>query len=564
MQKVQKEENKTPKQKNNAISWLMLRSKKQNFKMALLIISNAIFSILSILFAFAIKEIIDSATTHKSTERLISYSVAIGVIVILQFVFRIITNALLEHIRAKLEMDYKTHIFSTILEKKQDKISLYHSGELMNRLTADVAVVADGMSSIVPLIVASVVRLISAVISLIILDWIFAIAFTVAGILVFITISLLRGKLKSLHKKTQETDGKVRSFMQECIENLLALKVFSVNDKIEKKSSNLQEENFDVKMERKNYSVVGTATYNFIFSAGYLFALIYGAIKILGGLLTYGALSAILQLVNNVQVPFASLSNVLPKYYAMVASSERLMEIEDIESEPCDKQIDKDSVYSKMKGISVEGVSFSYDRDVILKNASLYINKGDFVVIEGTSGVGKSTLIKLMLGVYSADKGEIYADLGDEKLILNAQTRRLFSYVPQGNMLFSGTLKDNVTFIKQDATEEQIERALKISCVKDFIDELPFGLQTVVGENGVGLSEGQIQRIAIARAILCDAPIILLDEATSALDETTESNLLNNLKEIEGITLIIISHKKAAEKICNRKIKVSSKGIVEI
>ncbi len=380
----------------------------------------------------------------------------------------------------------------------------------------------------------------------------------------FLTITILRNKLKSLHKKTQETDGEVRSFMQECIENLLALKVFSVNEKIENKSSTLQEENFKVKMERKNYSVVGNATYNFIFSAGYLFALIYGGIKILGGLLTYGALSAILQLVNNVQVPFASLSNVLPKYYAMIASAERLIEIEDIESEPKQNKLDKDSVYDKMKGICIKDVNFAYDRDVVLKNANFYINKGDFVVIEGASGIGKSTLIKLMLGVYSANSGEIYADLGEEKLQLNSSTRALFSYVPQGNMLFSGTLKDNVTFIKQDASEEEIERALTISCVKDFVDELPFGLQTVVGENGVGLSEGQIQRIAIARAILCDAPIILLDEATSALDETTERILLNNLKDIEDITLIIISHKKAAENICNRKVKVSSKGIVEI
>jgi ABC-type bacteriocin/lantibiotic exporter with double-glycine peptidase domain len=175
---MRKNDNKlsTTKQNKDAISWLMLRSKKQNFKMALLIIANAVFSVLSILFAFAIKEIIDSATKYQDINRLISYSVAIGVIVILQFVFRIITNALLEHIRGKLEMDYKTHIFSSILEKKQDKISLYHSGELMNRLTADVAIVADGMSSIVPLIVASVVRLICAVVALIILDWIFSLS----------------------------------------------------------------------------------------------------------------------------------------------------------------------------------------------------------------------------------------------------------------------------------------------------------------------------------------------------------------------------------------------------
>ncbi len=544
------------------LKWIIQRSKKQNYKMVLLILSNAIFSVLSVLFAFAIKEIIDSATVHKNIDRLISFAVGICLIVVLQFIFRVVINGLTEHIRVKLEMDYKSYLFGEILNKKQEKISVYHSGELMNRLTADVGVVADGASGILPTVVSAFARLICAVVALIILDWIFAVAFTVAGVLVFAVIGALRGMLKSLHKKAQETDGKVRSFMQECIENLLAVKVFSINGKIERQACELQEENFKIRMRRKNYSVIGHAIYNFIFSAGYLFALIYGGVKILGGVLSYGALSAILQLVNNVQVPFASLSNVLPKYYAMIASCERLIEIEQIESEKEKPLVDGQAVYNKMRGISFENIEFSYDRDVVLSNASLYINKGDFVMIEGASGVGKSTLVKLLLGVYQPSQGHIYIDAVDGNIEVDNATRTLFSYVPQGNMIFSGTLKDNVTFIKEDATDEQIERALKISCAYDFVKNLPNGLNTIVGENGVGLSEGQVQRVAIARAVLCNAPVMLLDEATSALDEQTEANLLENLKEIEGITLIIVSHKKAAAAICNKRIKVSAKKIV--
>ena len=378
----------------------------------------------------------------------------------------------------------------------------------------------------------------------------------------FFVISLLRGKLKSLHKRAQETDGKIRSFMQECIENLLAVKVFSVNGKIIDKADKLQDDNFKIKMRRKNYSVIGHATYNFIFSAGYLFALIYGAVKILNvPTFTYGALSAILQLVNNVQVPFASLSNVLPKYYAMLASTERLIEIEKVESEPTNNLIDKDAVYKSMKGISAENVSFTYDRDKVLSNASVYINKGDFVAITGASGVGKSTLIKLMLGVYPVDGGSAYVDVGDKMIPLDCSTRTLFSYVPQGNMLFSGTLKDNVTFIREDVTEDEINFALSVSCADEFIKDLPNGLNTVVGENGVGLSEGQIQRIAIARAVLARAPIVLLDEATSALDEITERKVLDNFRKLDNITLVIVSHKKAALSICNRHIIIENKGL---
>jgi ATP-binding cassette subfamily B protein len=239
------------------------------------------------------------------------------------------------------------------------------------------------------------------------------------------------------------------------------------------------------------------------------------------------------------------------------------MEIEQIENEPLSEQIDKWEIYSRLKGISAENLTFAYDRDKVLKNASLYINKGDFVMISGASGVGKSTLIKLLMGVYSPDDGELYADLNDEKVSFGVGTRSLFSFVPQGNMIFSGTLRDNVTFIKSDASEKEIENALRISEAESFIKELPKGLDTVVGEDGVGLSEGQVQRIAIARAVLANRPIMLLDESTSALDEETERKVLDNLKTLKDITLIIISHKKAAAKICNRKIKVRDKKFIE-
>ncbi len=547
----------------SSIKWLIKRSKKQRANMAVLIVSNAIFAMLSIVFAFFIREIIDSVTIYKDVGRLTTFAIAIVLVVVVQFVFRIIINGLTEHIKGKLEMQYKTHLFNCILTKKQDKITAYHSGELLNRLTSDVSIVADGIATIIPTVVSAFSRLICAVVALIILDPVFALAFTVAGVLVFTVITLLRGMLKVLHKRAQETDGKVRSFMQECIENLLAVKVFSVNGKIENRSNKLQQDNFKIKMRRKNYSVTGHAVYNFIFSAGYLFALIYGGVKIFNGDLSYGALSAILQLVNNVQVPFASLSNVLPRYYAMIASAERIMEIEQVESEPQGEIVDGRSLYKNLSGIAIENLSFTYDRDTVFSGASAFINKGDFVAITGASGVGKSTLIKLLLGVYPLDDGQIYANTQSGKKALDNTTRALFSYVPQGNMLFSGTLKDNVTFINDNASQSEIDFALKVSCADEFIDKLPAGLDTVVGEHGIGLSEGQVQRIAIARAILVNSPVILLDEATSALDEMTERKVLDNLKALDDVTVIIISHKKAALSICNRVFEVENKLIKE-
>ncbi|MBR5192519.1 MAG: ABC transporter ATP-binding protein [Clostridia bacterium] len=554
------------KEQKNVYKWLNNRTAGQKAKIVWLIISNALFSALSVVFAFAIKGIIDGATNENrevGNKQLLISAVIIFAIIVLQFVFRFVINGLTEHIRGKLEISIKGNLFSQILVKKYEKINQVHSGELINRITADATIVADGVTSIIPTVISALVRLICAIIALVYLDWIFAIAFIVAGALVFLILTATRGLLKNLHKKAQETDGKTRSFMQECIENLLAIKVFSVEDKTDKKAEELQNENFKVKMKRKNVSVLGHASYNFIFSAGYVFALIYGALKIVKDVMTYGSLSAILQLVNNVQVPFASLSGIAPKYFSLIASAERIMEIEDYEEEVKSKYFNVNSVYQNLSSIEIANLGFKYSRDIVFEKANLTIDKGDFIAITGSSGIGKSTLIKLLLGVYEVEKGSLTIK-GKEDIEINSSTRRLFAYVPQGNSLFSGTLKENLCFVDRVVTDEEIEKALEISCLKDFLLELPNGLNTVIGENGLGLSEGQAQRVAIARAILSKAPVLLFDEATSALDENTEEKLLSNLKNLNDVTLVIITHRKSALSICNRKVKIQSKKIVEI
>ena len=547
--------------KRNAIKWLIKNSKSQRANLIWLILANTFFAIMTVSFAYVIKTVIDGAVNRDRTLFIVG-AVAIISIVILQFVFRLIINGLTEKIKYKLEIIFKTLLFKEILKKKYQKIVAFHSGELQNRLTTDVSVVAEGMATILPTVVASVTRLIAAVVVLCLIDWLFACAFVVAGVLVFLVIGLLRKKLKALHKLSQETDGKTRSYMQECLENLLAIKVFSVEEKTIGIADKLQKDNYKIKIKRRNYTILGNSTYNFIFSAGYIFALIFGAIKIYGGVpdFGYGDLSAILQLVNSVQVPFATLSGLMPKLYSTTASAERIMEIEDLEEDKVIYTVDATEVYNKMRSIEINNLSFSYDlREKVFENASLSIQKGQSVAISGVSGIGKSTIMKLMLGVYPVDSGEIYFNLENGRMPLTEYTRSLFAYVPQGNMLFSGTIKDNVTFINDSATEEEIEKALKISCADEFIESLPNKLNTVVGENGLGLSEGQIQRIAISRAVLSGAPIMLLDEATGSLDEKTEQKVIQNLLSIDNKTIILISHRHTAINACEKVIQVDGK-----
>ena len=241
------------------------------------------------------------------------------------------------------------------------------------------------------------------------------------------------------------------------------------------------------------------------------------------------------------------------------------MEIENLPEDTVGTPVNAAETYRKMQNIDVQDITFRYDEDkTVLENCSCVIQKGDFVSITGMSGIGKSTLFKVLLDIYPFEAGEAVLCTSEGRLPLTGSTRTLFAYVPQGNMLFSGSLRDNLLFMAhENVSDEQIRKALECACAAEFVDALPEKLDTVIGENGVGLSEGQIQRLSFARALLSGAPILLLDEATSALDEATEAKLLTNLKALDNRTCIIVTHKKAALAVCNRHFVIKDKKIVE-
>ena len=279
--------------------------------------------------------------------------------------------------------------------------------------------------------------------------------------------------------------------------------------------------------------------------------------QMLLGQMTFGSLTAVIQLVNQIQTPFVSLSAVLPTYIAMLASAERLMELDEIQGEAAPIRENPEYLYRRMDAICARKLSFSYDRDQVLRDASFSLPKGAFAVITGPSGIGKSTLLKLLLGIFRSGSGSLYIKCGNRKVTLDRSTRRLFAYVPQGNLLLSGTLRENLTIVNPGATEEALRQAIHVSAMEDFLPQLPQGLDTVLGESGAGLSEGQAQRLAIARAVLGGAPILLLDECTSALDEATEEKVLKRLKALPDRTCIAVTHRPAALKLCTWRLEVS-------
>ncbi len=545
------------------LKWIYKSAKKQLPAVFLLVISNALMSFLGVVFAFKCSSVIDFAV-DSDKGGLISSLLFLIALIIAQIAMRVICQNISIRANAKTEIAFKSQLFANIMRKDYSKITAFHSGELMTRLTSDISIISDGIITLAPSIVSMATRLIFAAAALIMLDPTFALVFLVAGVLILAVTSFFRRFLKRLHKLVQETDGRLRSFLQEALGGILMIKVFGIEDKIDKEAGKYQQENYKAKMKRRTVSIVANTGLSLVFQLGYIFAFGWSAFNLLNGIISVGTVTAILQLVNQIQTPFAGMSGIMPKYYSILASAERIMEIEELDSEKGEEteKIDPVNSYNTLDSIVFDNISFGYDRDVVLKDTSLEIEKGDFAVISGISGIGKSTLMKLLLGVINPESGKIYLRFENgETRIADKSTRPLFSYVPQGNLLLSGTIRDAITIIKPNASDQEVDYALKISCADKFISEFPEGLNTQIGEKGFGLSEGQVQRLAVARAILSDEPVILLDEATSALDEDTEKQLLENIRNMENKTCVIISHKKAAYDICNKEIRIEDKKI---
>lgn len=545
------------------LKWLWNTFHKERWQVVIITFTCAISASLTVVYADFSKRIINAATEEHSMERVIQCAIGFLILITVQLILNLVSASFADRCKARIEVTLRKHILDSVIKKDYQGVTKYHTGEIQNRMTNDVTTISEGFTSILPDLIYFVVKLVCAFIYLVVKDKFFTLVFVVGGFAVLIFSLMFKKIVKKLHKKVQESEGTVRSFIQEILTSLLVIKSFNVENKVEKEAEDLMELNYRTKMKRRMFSIMARAGVSASFNLGYVFALAYGAYRLVNGI-DYGTVLSMLQLVNQIQQPFASLSNMLPNYFGLLASAERIIELDKIndEFEHNNSDINAIDTYDKLKSINFENITFGYDRDVILDNTSLKIDKGDFVAIMGISGIGKSTLLKLLLGVFRIDSGSITLDVGNEKIPVDCHTRKMFSYVPQGNFLLSGSIRDNLTFINSDVTDEEIKEAVRISCADQFVYDLPQQLDTVIGEHGIGLSEGQLQRLAIARSILSKSPIMLLDEATSALDEATELRFLKNLKEMQDKTCIIVSHKTAALEICNKHIKIIDSKIV--
>ena len=540
--------------------WILCRIRRRIPAVCLLTAAQVGQALFSVFFALGTRGVIDSAVAGDPRiffEACLRQAGIIGGILFCQFLLR----HLRDRLSMDLERDWKRTLLRGLLHGDYAAVSRYHSAELLNRMNNDVAKVNQGILSIIPNAASLVTRLTAAVVVLGTLDAGFTLVIAGLGVLVVLITSFMRRRLKELNKQVSTQDGKVSGFLQETMEKLLMVQAMDVSNEVERRAEGLMEDRYAIQRTRKNISLVTNTCVSLMYYGAGFVALAWCAWKMLQGQMTFGSLTAVTQLVNQIQSPFVNLSGVIPQYIAMIASAERLMELEAIQGEPAPMTEDPQSLYRRMDAVRAETLSFAYDRDRILTEAEFTLPKGAFAVITGPSGVGKSTILKLLLGVFRPEQGGLWLDCGVERIPLNRSSRRLFAYVPQGNLLLSGTLRENLTIVRPDATEAEIRQAVYVSAMDEYLPQLPMGLDTLLGESGAGLSEGQAQRLSIARAVLGGAPILLLDECTSALDAQTEETVLRRIRELPGKTCIAVTHRPAATDLADWQLMVRDEKI---
>ncbi|NSB16566.1 ATP-binding cassette subfamily C protein [Clostridium beijerinckii] len=447
----------------------------------------------------------------------------------------------------------------------------YHSVELLTRITNDVNTITSTITSTIPSIISLLVMLFSSFIALLSISPIMSVI-SIGIFPILILLSKVYGKkLSYFYTEIQKKETLYNRFLQESFNNILIVKSFCLENNRSKDLAKIQSEKLNLSIKKSYFSAISNGFLALSSMLGYFVVFIWGTVSLsISGVSAFGDLTAMLQLFSNIQIPIYGLSSSFPQLVSALSAADRLIELENMTLEIPNNEAIKNDIhitpyiendYTKSTAylntkIYFENVDFGYvSTSTILENISVSINYGETIALIGPSGEGKTTLIRLLLCLIYPSKGNIY--INEE--ILNTNHRNLISYVPQGNTLFSGSILENLKFGNPEATKNQILEALNMSSSLDFVNSLPNKLNTLIGERGIGLSEGQAQRLAIARAFLRKRPILILDEATSSLDSETELNILNQVKNlIPKPICIIITHRPSALSICDKIYKLEN------
>ena len=523
------------------LSWLWLAWRGNRLQAMLNASIGVLQVVVSLSQVWAVKRAIDVAS--GTIPGSIYWAVGVmGLFILADFSLSIASTWVRNLLGIKAQNRMQQRMLDRLLKSQWHGKEAFHSGDVLNRLEQDVNQVVTFLTETIPASLSVFAMFVGAFCYLFAMDHILALV--IVGILpVFLLASRTYvGQMRRLTRKVRDSDSKVQSVLQETIQNRMLIKTLESDNMMVNKLGETQSELRQHVVRRTLFSVFSSVVLNFGFALGYLVAFLWAAIRLADHTLTFGGMTAFLQLVNRIQNPARNLTKLAPAFVAVFTAAERLMELEE---NPLEQQGEPEYLNAPC-GLRLDNVTFAYsdrERDIV-KDLSFDFKPGSCTAVLGETGAGKTTLIRMLLALVSPTKGSVNIYNYSTSRELTPLMRCNFVYVPQGNTLMSGTIRENLKLGNIAATDEEMIAALHKSCA-DFVMELPHGLDTVCSESGGGLSEGQAQRIGIARALLRDRSIMLFDEATSALDPETERQLLSNILASRDKTIIFITHRLA-------------------
>lgn len=548
--------------------WMFSYAKNYKKEIVFYTLLGVFSTIMTLVSSVASKELIDIVTGYK-----IEKAGLMAFLMISMSLFSLFFNQLMSRITMKINLriqnDIQADIFEKIIKVNWLDLSKYHSGDLLNRFSSDVSTVSQSAIGWVPNLIISLFNFIATLLLILYYDSTMMILSLINAPIMLIASRYMMSRMRKFDKKVKEMNSKVMAFQSETFANVDSIKSFNLSCMFTNKLKEYQNEYKEVNLEYNMFSIKSNVVLSLI--GMFVNFSFYGwaVYRLWTRQITYGEMTLFLQQSTRLASAFKSLVAIIPSTISSTISASRLMEIVHLPAEEEDDKTLEDLVNMQDQGFSLtlKDVTFAYveDKNVLVKS-SMYAKPGEIVALVGPSGEGKTTLIRMFLGLIHPTSGEAkMVNEKEEEIKLGITTRNMFAYVPQGNTIFSGSIADNLRLGKEDASEEEIIEALKLACAYEFVEKMENGIHTQIGARGKGLSEGQAQRISIARAILKDAPILLLDEATSALDVVTERRVLNNIiLQRPNKTCIVTTHRPSVLHMCQRVYRVIDTKLTQL
>lgn len=550
--------------------WMYTYAKKYKFQIVFYIFLGVLTTVMGLASSVGSKYLIDAVTGQDSGNIAL-----IALFIVAMGLFSIGINAITTMISARINIKVNNEIQAEVFDKilVADWISMkeFHSGDLLNRLNGDVNTVASSILSWIPSLITRSAQFFGILAIILYYDPTMAvIALGSAPVMLIVSKTLMK-KMRDYNKRMRQVSSDIMSFNEESFQNIQSIKAFDLVGLFSKRLRDVQQNYKDVFLDYNKFSVY---TSSFMSVVGMFVAYAcfgWGVYRLWTGHITFGTMTLFVQLSGQLSSSFKSIVSLVPSAISATTSAGRIMEFFKIkdESELEDDKAKLIQNNTQGKGLSVvlDDVEFSYNENkTVFQHADVVANPGEIVALVGPSGEGKTTMIRLLLGLINTKSGNAsIKDINGVSCKISSATRRFFAYVPQGNTIFSGTIAENMRMVKQDATDAEIVEALKAACAYDFVNKLPDGINSKVGERGSGFSEGQAQRLSIARALLRKSPILLLDEATSALDVFTERQVLRNIMNMGyARTCIVTTHRPSVLTMCDKVYKIDSGVVCDI